>query len=157
MTQKFIYRKNIFLKDLTIYGNTYFANYIEWQGEAREALLAAIVTDTSFLNKIKLVTISAGIKFRGEAVYGDQICIEVAPTKITLTSVELDFIYRKGKDDRLIAEGHQRIGFTDMDGNVLPLPRDLLINGKNFLTTELLDQVKVLEKKISWISEHTDH
>ena len=157
LSETFSYSKAIFLKDLTIYGNTYFSRFFDWQGEAREALLLKIMSSPSdlFNKRLKLVTLAASVKYMGEVNYGDTIIIDVIPSKITLTTIELDFIYRKEKEGTDIAEGHQRIGFTNRDGRILPLPKILLANGKKYLSKDALDHVAVLERKLLWISEHS--
>lgn len=157
MVNAFVYAKNIFLKDLTVYGNVYFSNYFDWQGEAREAMLNEIIksSNSPIKKNLKLVTLSASVKYKGEINIGDSVRIEVSPTKLTLTTVELTFTYRKNPTNQVVAEGHQRIGFTTSNGEIVPLPQELIANGRKYLSKELLTQIGVIERKILWLAERS--
>ena len=157
MAKIFTHIKHIFLKDLTVYGNVYFSNYFDWQGEAREAMLNEIIKSTSSaVNQgLKLVTLSASIKYKGEVNTGDIVYIDVIPEKLTLTTIELNFIYKKGPSSPVVAEGHQRIGFTSINGDIVPLPQELIANGKKYLSMDLLKQIDSIERKILWLAEHS--
>ncbi|MCB9800422.1 MAG: hypothetical protein H6757_06655 [Candidatus Omnitrophica bacterium] len=113
---KFICEKQILIKQTNIFGNTYFSNFIEWQGEAREKFLLEHPNSEQFLREnttLRLVTHSLQHTFKNNAYLGDRIRIEVTSKNILKYSFLLNFKYFNIKNELLIGEGMQKIGFYD--------------------------------------------
>ena len=131
---KFIYEKQILLKQTNLFGNTYFSNYIEWQGEAREKFLLEHPKAEEFLNSnrmLKMVTHSLYHRFQDNTFLGDKIRIELTSKEILKHSFILVFEYFNVKNNKLIGSGWQKIGFFDEEKQSLcPVPQiflDLLL------------------------------
>lgn len=132
--QSFHFTVKVYLKDTNIFGNVYFARYFDWQGMAREEFFNKIVPEPNFLLKknIKLITIEAYIKYLKEALLFDTIQIKVIPCNIRNTTFELIFKYIKIGQDELIAEGRQKIGFTE-DNKIIPIPIEISKIGREYI------------------------
>lgn len=151
LNKTFLYRKQVFLRDITIFGNAYFANYFLWQGEAREAFLNSLTKGIDVKN-LKLVTINAMMLYKNEVHLNDIISIEVRPSNISLTTVQLEFIFRKNNKSSIIATGTQKIGFCNGAGKILPLPSVLLERGKKYLNSRLASDAELIKQKLLKIS-----
>lgn len=154
MSIAFTYIKQVTFKDVTIYGNVYFANYFLWQGEAREAFLYELIGDQkNFLNSgLRLVTSTASMKYSSEATLMDILEIDVIPSKISMTAIDIEFVFRKKERPEIISRGSQRIGFVDGKNEIVPLPKELLNKGKKYLSDELAQSVRDIEIKIDQIN-----
>ena len=157
MTEVFRYSRTIYLQDITVFGNAYYASYFLWQGEGRDLLFKEVVGDPKAIYEsgLKLVTLEASMRFTGELNLMDELHIEIYPSKITITTIELHFSFKKNKTESLIAEGHQRIGFIGKKGHPVALPKKLLENGRKFLSKDLLESAMKIERKISWIQANS--
>ena len=126
---KFIYEKRIFLKHTNMEGNTYYDNYITWQGEAREALLLAHPKVGEFLkpeNFVKMITHSIHQRYIQDTFFGDSVRIEVTSRDIKHCSFALVYRYYK-QTDELIGEGWQKICFADLkSGKICRIPEAIL-------------------------------
>lgn len=132
--KEFIFEKTVYLTDTNLYGNVYFARYFDWQGMTREAFFKKLITDhKKFMQSgIKLITIQAAIRYHREVTLFDEIIIKVKPENIKVATVDLTFTYSNKQTNELIAEGKQKIGFVDSAGKVIPIPKELLENWRNF-------------------------
>src|SRR3989338_8399696 len=78
--KKFCYQKTVLLKQTNMLGNTYFSNYIDWMGEAREQLFLMHPSAAPFLSEnanIFMITHTLHHRFIDNAFFGDQIRIEL--------------------------------------------------------------------------------
>lgn len=116
--KKFIYEKAVLIKQTNLLGNTYFSNFIEWQGEARERLFLTHPASLAFLQRypnILLVTHTLHQRFLSNAYFGDTIRIEVTSKEILDYSLKVIFRYYNQADGALIGEGWQKICFFDKE------------------------------------------
>ena len=92
----FSIEKKILLKETNLMGNTYFANYILWQGEARELGMMAHPNFAEEMQKnqhIKMITHSLYHRFVQETTFGDIIEIRMTAREIKHCSFVLVFRY----------------------------------------------------------------
>jgi len=114
--RKFVCTKDITFKQTNVMGNTYFSNYIEWQGEAREKLFLSHPAAGVFLldnPHIFLITHSLYHKFIAHSFFGDQLKIEVTTKDIMDYSVTMIFEYWNARTEKKIGEGWQKVCFWD--------------------------------------------
>ncbi|GAG45887.1 unnamed protein product [marine sediment metagenome] len=154
--KEFKFLKTVYLGDLNIFGTAYFACFFIWQGMAREAFFKDVVKDyNKFMKKrIKLITIEASMKFKGTAKLYNDIEITIKPSEITLTTVDLVFIYLNKTTNAIIGEGREKIGFTDLRDNVIPLPEEIINGGMDYLDDnwkkkifEIYNKIKIINKR----------
>ena len=129
--KKFIYEKTVLLKQTNLIGNVYFVNYVEWQGEAREALLLAHPTTAEFLKKekhIKLVTYCLYHRFLVDSTFGEVIRIELTTRDILTHSLVIVFKYFNVGTNVLIGEGWQKICFLDTRVNEICITPQLILD-----------------------------
>ncbi len=131
--KKFIYEKQVLLRQTNVFGNTYFLNYVEWQGEAREKFIFEHPSARLFLKNnqyIRMITHSLYHRFLNNTFFGDSVQIEVTAKEISRHSFILVFEYFNERHD-MIGEGWQKIGFYDEKQQMLcPVPQiflDLLL------------------------------
>jgi acyl-CoA thioesterase FadM len=153
--KEFKFSITVYLGDLNIFGTAYFANFFIWQGMAREEFFKNIIGDyQKFLKKsIKLITIQASMKYKGTAKLYDDVDIFVKPEKATLTTVDLSFTFLNKAANKIIGEGQERIGFTNLKDEIIPLPEDIISGGLDYLDDnwkikafKLYNNVKALNK-----------
>ena len=122
----FSIEKTVFLKDTNLMGNTYFANYIIWQGEAREACLMTHPNFAEEMQKnqhIKMITHSLYHRFVQETTFGDIIEIKITTREIKHCSFVLMFRYYNKKTGAFLGEGWQRLTFADSrTGSLTAIP-----------------------------------
>lgn len=109
------YEKLVLLKQTNLYGNTYFSNYFDWQGEAREFILFTDLKASKFFRsnpQIKLITHSAFNRFIADTHLGDRVILEVTTKGIQAYSFFIVFRYRV--ESALVSEGWQKICFYDL-------------------------------------------
>ena len=127
---KFIYEKVVLIKQTNVLGNTYFANYIEWEGEARENFFLTHPAALEFLktnSNVVMITHSLFHRFFANTYFGDHVRIEVTTRDILDYSLVLVFRHYKVDPDLLIGEGWQKVCFMDNGTDKLcPLPRIIL-------------------------------
>ncbi len=130
----FSLEKTVFLKSTNLMGNTYFANYILWQGEVREAALMNHPNFAQEMEKnqhIKMITHSLYHRFIQETTFGDIVEIRMTTREIKRCSLVLVFRYYNKRTDTFLGEGWQRITFADLKtGGLTAVPtfiRDLAI------------------------------
>lgn len=136
---KFVYEKQILLKQTNLFGNTYFSNYIEWQGEAREKFFLEHPNAETFLKSnqhLKMVTHSLYHRFLENAFFGDKIRIEVTSKEVLKYSFMLILKYFNVENGRAIGDGWQKIGFyNEKRRSLWPVPKiflDLLLPVLNY-------------------------
>lgn len=119
---KFAYERDVLLKQTNLLGNTYFSNYVEWQGEAREKFLLVHPAAKEFLATnphLAMITYCVYQRFITNSFFGDRIRIEVNSRDLEKHSLVLVFRYYNCKDNSLVAEGWQKICFSDTQKNEL--------------------------------------
>ncbi|MDP3723937.1 MAG: thioesterase family protein [Candidatus Omnitrophota bacterium] len=124
--QGFTYRTLVYIGDATPFGQAYFARYFEWQGRAREEFLAYLVpTAEAILERFRILTAEASVRYQRELLLHEPVAIEIRIEELTRASVVLRFTYRHAERRDVVAEGRQRIVFTDQAGRIMPLPNDV--------------------------------
>jgi len=126
--KEFIFEKTVYMGNVNMFGNAYFARYFDWQGEAREALFNKAVPEslTLFKKGIKFITTEASIKYNKEAAIFDEILIKVRAENFKITTFDLIFTYVNKKSGETIALGKQRIGFIDSGNKIIPIPKEVI-------------------------------
>lgn len=132
--EKFVYEKQVLLRQTNLFGNTYYSNYIEWQGEARERFLLEHPAADEFFksNKtLRMITHSLYHRFDDNTYFGDRLRIEVTAKSVLKYSFMLVFEYFNAKSNKLVGHGWQKIGFYDeLKQGFSPVPQlflDLLL------------------------------
>lgn len=122
----FSLEKTIYLKDTNLMGNTYFTNYIVWQGEVREAY---VMTHPNFAEEmqknqyIKMITHSLYHRFVQETTFGDVVQIRMTTREIKHCSFVLVFRYYNKRTEAFLGEGWQRLTFADLrTGGLTTIP-----------------------------------
>ena len=113
---KFTYKKTVLIKQTNMLGNTYFSNYIDWMGEARERLFLMHPAAGAFLKKymnIFMITHTLHHRFLENSFFGDEIRIEVTTKDILDYSLIIVFRYFNESNEKLIGEGWQKVCFWD--------------------------------------------
>ena len=113
----FSIEKTVYLEQTNVMGNTYFANYIIWQGEAREALLLShpdFVQEMQKCQYVRMITHSVYHRFVQETTFGDLVEIRVKSREIKHCSFVLVFQFYNKYMGSFIGEGWQRITFIDL-------------------------------------------
>ena len=127
---KFVFEKQVLIKQTNVLGNTYFANYIEWEGEAREKFFLSHPEATEFLkahSNILMVTHSLFHRFHSNSYFGDVVRIELTTRNILDYSLVIVFRHSKHVKNILVGEGWQKICFFDKTANrPCPIPRIFL-------------------------------
>jgi len=131
--REFLFRKTVYLTDTNATGNTYFANYFDWQGMVREEFVRFIMPDCQafFESGIKLITLEASMKYYYESALFDDLLIKMRLGELKKTNVELLFQFFNQKTGKLLSEGKQRIAFATAAGRYIPVPAELLLAAKN--------------------------
>lgn len=130
----FSIEKTVFLEQTNIMGNTYFANYVLWQGEARESLLLSHPNFSEEMQKcqnIRMITHSVYHRFIEETTFGDIVEIRIMAREVKHCSFVLVFQFYNKRKKSFIGEGWQRITFINLqNGNFCIIPffmRELLL------------------------------
>jgi len=92
--KKFIYKTKAYLKDINVFGTTYFARYFDWQGEAREDFFQIVPGHEKLMTSgIVLTTKNASIEYKQSVRLFDEVIIEVTTDNVKKLSFELIFRY----------------------------------------------------------------
>lgn len=134
MPEYFELRHRIGFEETNIVGNVYYANYVRWQGRAREMFLLEHAPDTLARIKegLKLFTVSVGCEFYSELTAFDEIAVRMSLQELRQTQVRMGFDYvhlLPDGEERLAARGHQHIAFMfGPNGRTEPVavPQDLV-------------------------------
>ena len=116
--KKFTYEKIVLIKQTNVLGNTYFTNYIEWEGEVREKFFLSHPGALEFLKSypnIIMVTHSLFHRFFANAYFGDRVRVELTTKDILDYSLFVVFRHYKVGPDLLLGEGWQKICFLDQN------------------------------------------
>jgi YbgC/YbaW family acyl-CoA thioester hydrolase len=149
LTQRqFTFPKRVFLKDTNAEGNVYFAHFFEWQGEAREEFFRQHVPDHAQLlqSGIQLITVNAWITFKRFAYLFEEILIDVKTAHLKKFSLELVFTFIHKATGKVVAEGGQKLAFSDPNGATLPIPASIRANARYFLIDSTSASSEVSEK-----------
>jgi acyl-CoA thioesterase FadM len=139
--RQFAFEKLVTLKNTNVTGNTYYDNYLSWQGEARERLLLCHPAVGEWLKQnqhLKMITHTVYHRFIAESFFGDEVRIEAVAGDIKKCSFVMCFEYFNVRTKTKLGEGWQRICFFDLHA------------GKPCLIPQLiLDLIEpIFEKKI---------
>lgn len=122
----FSFEKRVYLEQTNIMGNTYFANYVLWQGEAREAILLTHPNYSEEMQKnqhIRMITHSVYHRFVEETTFGDIVEIRIVTREVKHCSLVIVFRFYNKNTGVFIGEGWQRLAFMNLkDGGLSPIP-----------------------------------
>ncbi len=124
-TKTLLFERTAYLTDTNMFGNVYFAQYFDFQGEAREEFFKYVMGEdySEFVGQGHgLITVEACIKYCKEIFVYDEIIIAVQLSKLKKMKAELTFTFFMKKDNSLIAKGHQQIAFSSPEGKAVPVP-----------------------------------
>lgn len=133
----FSFERTVLLRHTNMMGNTYFANYIIWQGEARESCLMMHPNFAEEMQKnqnIAMITHSVYHRFIQETTFGDIIEIRVSAKEIKRYSFTMVFRFYNKKTSAFLGEGWQKITFINRKAKELsPIPsfiREIALRAK---------------------------
>ncbi len=138
--KKFDFEKDILLRETNLMGNTYFANYVVWQGEARERLLLKHPQTLEWLKNnqhIKMITYETHHRFLHETTFGSRVRLEVTSREIKRWSFVLIFRYFDALNNEKIGEGWQRACFMDLRTNKICEVPQLILDLVEPITEDL--------------------
>ena len=147
--KKFVVEKTIYLHDTNIFGNAYFSRYFDWQGIAREEFFKRITSNyRKFMQSdIKFITVNASMEYKYEATLFDTIVISVRPTNVKLTTLDLVFTFVNKETGQLIATGKQKVGFATRSNKIIPIPKEIVEKGKDYLNEDESKKIKIFEER----------
>lgn len=126
----FAYRRVISLEETNATGNTYFSQYVKWQGHCREMFLKAtadwVVRELG--SRYALVTTEVACNYLQETEAFDELCLHLYSSATAQNRMNLEFEYwRLGSSadqDELVARGHQQLAWLERreDGQMHPRP-----------------------------------
>ena len=127
---EFVYEKLVTLKDTNMEGNVYFANYLCWQGETREALLLShpnFAKEAQSNMHIKMITHTAYQRYLHESYLGDIVQVKMTMREAKQCSFILVFRFFNKKTGVCLGEGWERIAFVDTrSGKICAVPHYVL-------------------------------
>lgn len=140
----FAHRRVVFLEETNATGNTYFSQYVKWQGHCREMFLklAADWVVDELGGKYTLVTTTCRVDYYMETQAFDEICIHMWFSGVTQNRMNLEFEYWRigADDDEYVARGSQQLAWLESsDGNLLrprPVPPALLTAIDDYITSK---------------------
>lgn len=107
----FEYRHLVTFGDTNVVGNTYFAQYVVWQGKCREALMAEYYPE--FVEDLRrgfgLITEFTHVDFHHESRLFDIVVVRLTVAGLSRTRIEFAFEYVREKDGLLLAHGRQAV------------------------------------------------
>jgi enediyne biosynthesis thioesterase len=124
----FTTEKVITFKDTNLFGNVYFSNFIEYQGEIREKFFLSSFPDLNELlakRKIRLVTIDVYNKFINSAYFGDTLLIELTTSDLNAATCKLNINFKNKTTGKLVGQGYQRLSIVNSKGKVIRVPEIL--------------------------------
>lgn len=106
-------------------GVAYYGNYFTWFEVARTELFRAIgfPYDDIEKNGLRVMVVEASCSYKSPATYDDLLKIETKIKNIKNTSLDFDYIIRKG--EALIARGETTHVFTDKSRKPVKIPEEL--------------------------------
>jgi enediyne biosynthesis thioesterase len=124
----FTTEKVITFKDTNVFGNVYFSNYIEYQGEIREKFLLSSFPDINKFftkKKLKLVTIDVYNKFISSSYFGDTLIIELTTSDLNAATCKLNINFKNKATGEMVGEGYQRLVIVNSKGKAIKVPEIL--------------------------------
>jgi acyl-CoA thioesterase FadM len=127
---EFLLEKTVYLTDTNAFGNTYFAQYFDWQGMAREAFVRSLIPNYEqfFASGIKLITTEAHMQYKNESRVFDDLHIIIRLGEVRRTTAELLFEFVNKRNKKILGVGSQKIAFANHNGKIIAIP-GILING----------------------------
>jgi enediyne biosynthesis thioesterase len=120
--------KIITIKDTNVFGNVYFSNYIEYQGEIREKFLLSSFPDINKFftkRKLRLVTIDVYNKFISSSYFGDTLLIELTTSDLNAATCKLNINFKNKATGEMVGEGYQRLVIVNSKGKAIKVPEIL--------------------------------
>jgi len=127
MSEYYEIRHIVGFEETNLVGNVYYANYVRWQGRAREIFLRdhAPGVVQEIRDGLKLFTVAVGCEYLAELTALDEISIRLRLLELRQTQVRMGFEYVQHLDDtrqRLVATGFQHIAFMrEIGGDAHPV------------------------------------
>lgn len=120
-------------------GVVYFSNFVKWQGMAREYILTQHPGFKELMSgPAEMITHSCSVRFLDCLYFGDTVRIKVSTKDIMPTSFRMIFAYCNKETGKLVAEGEQKVTFSDKTtGELCRVPKEIL---------ELAKRAEIVEK-----------
>ena len=127
--KEFIYKHTVHLHETNAMGGVvYFANFVKWQGEAREEFFMKAFPTWKEVMKLvmsgsaNMITVEEHSRFKRHASFGDTVIIKLQTANLKKCSFDLIFKMYRNSEDEFIYEGWQKLTFDDYKGNFIPIP-----------------------------------
>ena len=127
--KEFVYKHTVHLHETNAMGGVvYFANFVKWQGEAREEFFMKAFPTWKEVMKLvmsgsaNMITVEEHSRFKRHASFGDMIIIKLQTANLKKCSFDLIFKMYRNSEDEFIYEGWQKLTFDDYKGNFIPIP-----------------------------------
>lgn len=127
--KEFTYKHTVHLHETNAMGGVvYFANFVKWQGIAREEFFMRAFPSWKEVMKLvmsgsaNMITVEEHSKFKRHAFFGDIVLIKLQTANLKKCSFDLIFKMYRNSEDELIYEGWQKLTFDDYKGNFIPIP-----------------------------------
>jgi enediyne biosynthesis thioesterase len=113
----FAYRRVVLLEETNSTGNTYFSQYVKWQGYCREMFLklTADWVIRELGTSYALVTTTCHVDYYAETQAFDDVCIHLWFSEVAQNRMSLEFEYwRIGEaEDEYVARGSQQLAWLE--------------------------------------------
>lgn len=108
-------------------GVVYHPNYLAYFEIGRTELMrsAGIAYDRVEKSGVYLVLVDIGIKYRGTALYDDELVVTTRLTDVRHTTIRFDYTIHNRRTDKKITEGYTVLASVDNNMKVVRLPREL--------------------------------
>ena len=109
-------------------GIVYHPNYLKYFELGRTELMRARGLPYSELERrgLNLVVVEANCKYKGSAIYDEEIIISTIVSEATKVKVLFDYILNSASDNRLLAEGYTVLACVNTDSKVIKLPEEVI-------------------------------
>lgn len=134
-SKSFFFERTAYLTDTNMFGNVYFAQYFDLQGEAREEFFKYFMGNdySEFVQKgYGLMTVEANMKYKQEVFVYDEIIIVINLSRLKKMKATLTFTFLMKKDNSLVGEGHQQLAFSSPEGKPIPVPEIVRRNAEPY-------------------------
>lgn len=134
-SKTFSYERVPYLTDTNMFGNVYFAQYFDFQGEAREEFFRYVMREDYGLfaqQGYGMATIDAYLKFKKELFVYEAVIIKVRLKKLKRMKALLEFVFIRKDDSSLIADGYQQVAFISREGQPIPIPAIVAKHAEKF-------------------------
>lgn len=114
--KEFTYEHLILLNETNaMAGVVYFANFVKWQGMAREYILIQHPKFKEIMSRsIEMITHSCSVDFLDHLYFGDTVQIKITSKRVLPTSFIMVFRYFNKLTNKLVATGEQKITFANL-------------------------------------------